>query len=278
MRQKPAHLGRQFGDVFQDASVVAAYGLRAPYPPETFAILSALLVDEPPRAALDVGAGRGDIARELLPYADRVDALDPSPAMIALGRTLPGGDDPRLRWIAGYAEDAPLDPPYALITAGQSLHWMEWAVVLPRFASALTPNGSLAVLTTTDGPRPWDEAQTAIVKRYSLNRGYQPYDLIALLEERGLFARAGERRTVPVAFAQSVDDYIGAFHAMSSFSRERMRPEDAAAFDAAVRALVSPYAGPDGLLRWEVSALITWGRPLSGVEELTDDDRFGGSA
>lgn len=265
MLQKPAYLGRQFGDVFQDASVAAAYRFRAPYPPETFAILSRLLADEPPHAVLDVGAGRGDIARELLPYADRVDALDPSPAMIALGRTLPGGDDPRLRWIEGYAEDAPLDPPYALITAAQSLHWMELAVVLPRFASALAPDGSLAVLTTVDGPQPWDEAQTQIIKRYSLNRDYQPYDLIVQLEEHGLFARTGERRTAPVPFAQTVDDYTESFHGRSGFSRERMRPEDAAAFDAAVRALVVPHAGEDGLLRWDVSALVTWGRPRDGV-------------
>jgi SAM-dependent methyltransferase len=265
MWQKPAYLGRQFGDVFQDASVAAAYRFRAPYPPETFAILAGLLAAEPPRAVLDVGAGRGDIARELLPYADRVDALDPSPAMIARGRALPGGDDPHLRWIEGYAEDTPLDPPYALITAAQSLHWMEWTIVLPRFASALAPSGSLAVLTTVDGPRPWDEAQTQIIKRYSLNRGYRPYDMIAHLDEHGLFARIGEARTTPVPFAQTVDDYIEAFHAMSSFSRERMRPEDAAAFDADVRALVTPYASEDGLLRWDVSALITWGRPLGAM-------------
>jgi len=266
MQQKPPYLGRQFGDVFQDASVAAAYRFRAPYPPETFAVLSRLLVDAP-RAVLDVGAGRGDVARALLPYAERVDALDPSPAMIALGRTMPGGDEPRLRWIQGYAEDAPFDPPYALITAAQSLHWMEWGLVLPRFASALAPNGSLAVLTTVEAPRPWDEALVPIIKRYSLNQGYRPYDLIALLQERGLFERRGELCTAPVPFAQTVDDYIEAFHAMSSFSRERMRQEDAGAFDAEVGMLMAPYAAADadGLLRWEVSALITWGRPLAGA-------------
>ncbi|HEY7293540.1 MAG TPA: class I SAM-dependent methyltransferase, partial [Dehalococcoidia bacterium] len=250
MGEKPRHLGRQFGDVFQDASVAAAYRFRAPYPPETFAILSRLLVDEP-RAVLDVGTGRGDVARALVPYAERVDALDPSSAMIALGRTLPGGDDPRLRWIEGYAEEAPLDPPYALITAGQSLHWMEWSVVLPRFASALTPNGLLAVLTTEDAAQPWDKALIPIVKRYSLNQGYRPYDLIVLLQERGLFERTGERRTAPVPFAQTVEDYIEACHGKSSFSRERMRPEDAADFDAAVHAVMVPYADADaeGMLR-----------------------------
>ena len=42
-------------------------------------------------------------------------------------------------------ETAPLDPPYALVTAGESLHWMAWEVVLPRFAAALVPGGLLAI-------------------------------------------------------------------------------------------------------------------------------------
>ncbi|MFI5274408.1 MAG: class I SAM-dependent methyltransferase [Ktedonobacterales bacterium] len=262
MDAKPKYLGRQFGDVFHDQSVAERYHLRPPYPPETFHVLAGLLAAEP-RAVLDVGAGRGDIARELLPYASRVDALDPSAAMIALGQALPGGDDPRLRWIKGYAEDAPLDPPYALITAGASLHWMDWPLVLPRFKSVLAPHGSLAVLTTVDTPVPWHDALLPIIQRYSMNTEYVPYDLIAHLESVGLFARAGEIRTTPVRFEQRVDDYVEAFHSMSSFSRERMPAENAAAFDAALRALASAHAHA-GRVSWEVSALITWGKPLDG--------------
>lgn len=40
------------------------------------------------------------------------------------GRWLAGGDAKNLRWIVGRAEDAPLNPPYDLTTAGESLHWM----------------------------------------------------------------------------------------------------------------------------------------------------------
>ena len=127
-----------YGAQFSDAGVVAAYGCRPPYPAAVFPMLAALARDTP-RAALDAGCGRGELARPLSRLLDRVDALDLSPGMIAAGRALPDGDRTNLRWILGGAEDAPLNPPYALITAGSSLHWMEWAVVLPRFRAALTP-------------------------------------------------------------------------------------------------------------------------------------------
>ena len=262
-KPKPRYRGRQFGDVFHDPTVAARYGLRPPYPEQTFAMLADQIKDTP-RVVLDAGAGRGELARGMLPYADRVDALEPSPAMIQQGRELPGGTDPRLRWIHGYAEDAPLDGPYALITTGSSLHWMEWPIVLPRFAALLAPHGSLAVLAVIDLPRPWDEALLPIIKRYSMNKKYVPYDLIAHLESLGLFARENDRCTAPVPFTQPVEDYVEAFHSMSSFSRERMPADEAAAFGGAVRELVAPYAR-DGQLTWKVSALITWGKPLAGA-------------
>src|SRR5438067_511879 len=78
----------------------------------------------------------------------RIAAVDPSAAMIARGRALPGGDEPRIHWILGRAEDAPLSPPYGLITVGASLHWMRPDEVLPRFRDALAPGAYLAVLDT----------------------------------------------------------------------------------------------------------------------------------
>lgn len=88
---------------------------------------------------LDAGAGSGALARRMVSLAERVDAVDPSVAMIDAGRRSPGGDDGRIRWIVGRAEDAHLSPPYGLITCGASLHWMDLGVVLPRFRDALAP-------------------------------------------------------------------------------------------------------------------------------------------
>src|SRR4051794_7774514 len=145
MLPKPHHLGSKYAAVFQDQSVVAAYHHRPTYPAELFPIIANLIADAP-RAVLDVGCGTGDVTRPLAPLVDRIDALDVSAAMLEKARTLPGGDNPRINWILGRAEDREVRPPYALITAGQSLHWMDWDVVMPRFQTLLTPQGFLAIV------------------------------------------------------------------------------------------------------------------------------------
>ena len=260
MQPKPAFLGPQTSSAFQDPSVVAAYQTRPPYPDATFDLLADLM-DVSPRYVLDVGCGTGFLARPLAERAERVDALDVSAAMIAQGKLLPGGDSPRLRWIVGRAEDTPLDPPYALITAGDSLHWMEWGVVMPRFARLLTPNGYLAILTVGWLPVPWEAGLKALVPRYSTIRDHQPHDPTKDVKARGLFQHVGERRTEPVPFTQSLDAYIESFHGRASFSRERMAPADAAAFDAELRALVAPFSQDAVVL--QLVAEVVWGKPLA---------------
>ena len=107
MRPKPKHLGAEYGAQFQDASVVAAYPHRPPYPEAVFETLAGLTVAGN-RAVLDLGCGTGDLARRLAEHVARVDAVDLSERMLALARTLPGGDRPNLRWIQGTAEQAPI--------------------------------------------------------------------------------------------------------------------------------------------------------------------------
>src|SRR5215467_11417132 len=141
---------------FQDQSVVDRYHLRPTYPSETFTILNELIVDEP-RAVLDVGCGTGNVARPLASSVERIDAVDLSLPMLERARTLPGGDSPKIRWLHGRAEEVELEPPYALVTAGASLHWMEWDVVLPRLARVLTNHGMLAIASVGEpaGSAPW---------------------------------------------------------------------------------------------------------------------------
>src|SRR5215471_15938282 len=130
----------RFAARFQHQSVVDRYHLRPAYPPQTFELLNDLIVDKP-RAVLDVGCGPGNVARPLSAYVDRVDAVDMSLPMLTRARTLPGGDSSKIHWLHGRVEDMEFKPPYALITAGESLHWMEWGMVLPRFARLLTQHG-----------------------------------------------------------------------------------------------------------------------------------------
>ena len=191
---------------------------------------------------------------------DRVDAVDFSQEMVEQGKMLPSGDNPRLNWICAPAEEAHLHPPYGLITAGASLHWMDWDVVLPRFAQALSPGAYLALVAVRVLPPPWEDGLQEIIPRFSTNKDYRPFDLIPELARRGLFMQQGEQYTKPVLFTQSVQDYIESFHSMNGFSRERMRSDLANAFDREVEGLVAPYASGERL-ELQVTAHVLWGRP-----------------
>jgi ubiquinone/menaquinone biosynthesis C-methylase UbiE len=260
MQPKPEYLSEQHATAFQDASVAATYALRPSYPRATFDFLTALIQDGP-HHVLDVGCGIGYLARPLVEHVERVDAVDFSQAMLDYGQSLPHGDDPRLRWIQGRAEDVPLDPPYALIMAGESLHWMDWYQVLPRFASLLTPHGSLAIVNLGIEPHPFANELREVIDRYTTNRDFQGYDMVSELERRNLFKPLGEQITDFISITQSIEEYVESYHARSGFARARMTPEQAAAFDHEATDVLQK-SHPDGLITFRVRGIVSWGQPL----------------
>ena len=167
----------------------------------------------------------------------------------------------------GRAEDAPLDPPYALITAGDSLHWMDLDVLLPRLAEALSPNGRLALLTVNgrvDTPdEGFHQGLVETIRRYSTYSEWRPdFDLVAELERRGLFHEEGRKKFDAPPLRQSVDEYVESFHARASLSWDRMDPAALAAFDADLRQLVLIRVGE--VVTLTVQARVIWGKPLRG--------------
>lgn len=266
MSSKPRQFHERYASIFQDASVVGAYPLRPPYPEETFRILLSLIPPDLAAAAvLDAGCGTGSIARPLAAWVDRVDAVDISERMIALAKTLPGGDRPNLHWIHAPIETAPLSGSYALVVAAASLHWMDWERTLPRFAELLIPRGRLVLVDEIQPAYPWNQAAAPIIRRYSLNQDFAPYNLETVareLEQRGLFRLEGQTITLPVPFRQPLADYIRSYHARNGFSLDRMDPQAAAQFDAALRAAVAPFC-PDGWVTLQISAGIWWGQPAA---------------
>jgi SAM-dependent methyltransferase len=263
MRPSYKQFAPQYASIFGDASVVHAYQYRPPYPPETFEILTSLIDTEATsRTVLDAGCGPGTIAREFVRRVDRVDAVDVAAPMIVVGKGLPGGDDPKLCWIQGAIEHAPLQPPYALIVAAASLHWMHWETVMTRFYEILTPGGHLAVVEEVLEPTPWSAA-LGFISEYSLNKDFQPYDILTVTQElaaRGLFQQVGIRTTAPVWFRQSVDEYVESFHARNGLSRDRMDANAASAFDRQLRELVSQYC-PNGIVELQIGGRVIWGKP-----------------
>lgn len=248
---------------FQYGGVAAAYRHRPPYPAEVFDVLTGLIVDEP-RHVLDLGAGEGALARPLAERVDRIDAVEIAPAMVAAGRRRPGGDRDNLHWRVEPAESMDPPGPYALVTAGASLHWMDWDVTLARVARLLTPGAMLAIVEHSYHRPPWQDALLQVIISHSRHPNYDPaFSLPAELERRGSYAVAGRHTTTPTAFRQSVDDYVEQFHSTASLARELMPPAEAEAFAAEVRAVLGDYEDGEGYLDLEVAASIVWGRPVA---------------
>jgi SAM-dependent methyltransferase len=244
-------------DVFEDREVAEQYRHRPPYPSTIFAALERLLVA--PHTVLDAGAGTGALARTMVKFAARVDALDPSETMVAVGRGLPRGRSRRLRWIVGRAEDAALSPPYGLITCGASLHWMDHEAVLARFQAVLAGQAVVAVVDTENVHGAYREEVWALTERYGgahHHAGWQ--ELVEWLDASAHFEMLGVERTPAVAFRQSVDDYIAYLHTTSALARTRLGRR-AEAFDADLRAVFARYDLDE--LTYGVRGLLAWGRP-----------------
>ena len=258
---------RQFWDdhasLFKNRSLAEAYRLRPPYSNELYRILVELLADQNARV-LDVGCGPGKIARSLVNQVGHVDAVDISQEMIRVGKSLANGDCPKLRWINGRVEEVSLNPPYDMITAGSSIHWMEWNVVFPRFAAVLTADGHLAII---DGDRPvespWHDAELSLIRKFSTNQHYEDMDLIQELVDRNHFRPIEDRWTTPVVFSQPLVDYVESFHSRQSLSKEQMGDENVAAFDTELTHVLSDFVDGGGVIRFNVSTRITWGKPLA---------------
>lgn len=248
---------------FKHRSMADSYELRPPYPEETYKILLGL-----PGATrgivLDVGCGTGRIARSLVDHVAGVDAVDYSREMIRVGRSLDKGYHPNLNWILGRVEEVAFKPGYALVTAGASIHWMDWNIVFPRFKELLNPDGYVAIV---EGDRPfnspWGEAERALIRQYSTNRHYEQTDLIEELVNRNHLLLVGDRRTVPIDFTQTVDDYVESFHSRESMSREHMGDRNVRAFDAELARILADFADDEGVIRFQLRTRVVWGRPLA---------------
>ena len=259
---RPRQYWDDYASRFKHRSLAEAYELRPPYPDEMYEILLNLLGASGGRV-LDVGSGPGKIARALVNHVDSVDAVDFSQEMIRVGKSLANGDHPNLRWISGSVEEVQLYPSYDMVTAGASIHWMEWRVVFPRFKEMLTTDG---YLVSIDGDRPvgapWQDAELSLIHKYSTNRHHENIDLIQELVDRRHMQLIGDKWTTPIRFSQPLMDYVQSFHSRESMSKEHMGAENVRAFDAELSHILSSFANDDGHLSFQLEARVTWGKPL----------------
>ena len=264
MLPKPKHLAPQYGQQFEDSSIASVYATRPPYPEQVFDVLQSLF---PPgsKSLLDLGCGTGDIALGMVGRAERIDAIDPSQAMLDIAYQRPRANDVSVSWLNESAESFDFRAPYGLVVAAESFHWMDWPIVIPKVARALESNASLAIVKGRNlKGLPWLHDLQRLIPRFSTNQDYRAYDVVTELRTRGLFEEVGRVTTTPVAFTQPLADYVESFHTRNGFSRERMTRENAAAFDQALTELVLAHT-PDAQIRGWVTAEVIWGTPVSTV-------------
>ncbi|MGH7781199.1 MAG: class I SAM-dependent methyltransferase [Candidatus Binataceae bacterium] len=258
---------RSYGNRFASRRVAENYLFRPPYPPEVYSTLLGLIAVKS-NTVLDAGCGTGKITLGLVDHADRIDAVDPSDEMLRIARSLPQSDSPKIRWIRSTMEEAPIDPPYGLIVAGLSIHWMKLERVLPRFASALADGALLAVLDG-DAPvaAPWEHNEISFEMSFLEKIDHRPQDRWRTIRERleepilvhPAFQPAGHKVTAPSQIVQSVEDYLRCQHSRASWSENHLGAEASREFDARMAELLNPHA-VNGMLKFAVQTRIEWGR------------------
>lgn len=251
---------------FLSRSVAECYDFRPPYSSEVIACLLRLLGIHP-RSVLDAGCGHGKLARELVDQVDRVDAVDRSDEMLRVGRSLPGGDHPKLNWICGEIEDVELAGPYGLVVAGASFHWFDPERVLTRFADLLAHDAVFALVEgDTPWQAPWAEAELELIgETAELRTGERPElrapDVEAPFDFPLIgFERLGALVTSPSTVEQPIESYLACQNSRASLSQEALGPKLAERFDRELRRILEPYSRGDRI-RYELRTRIEWASP-----------------
>lgn len=127
---------------FDNGGAARRYANGRPYfHPAALRVGARLLGLERVGLALDVACGTGLSTRAALDLADRVVALDPSAAMLAVARP-----DPRVRYLTAPAEVMPLRTGCAdLATVANGFHWFDQARAFGELARVLSRGSALMV-------------------------------------------------------------------------------------------------------------------------------------
>jgi SAM-dependent methyltransferase len=126
---------------YEREGFAGGYDRYRPRPPRTLLeVLCRYARVERPRLVVDLGCGTGLSTRAWAGAAERVVGIEPNPAMLAVAEEAPG-----VEYRPGYAHDTGLPSASAdIVTASQSLHWMEPEPTFAEAARILRPGGVFA--------------------------------------------------------------------------------------------------------------------------------------
>jgi hypothetical protein len=185
--------------------------------------------------------------------------------MIERARNLPGGNHPAITWFVECAEDFSYSRTYGLAIAAESFHWFEWAPVLQSLSRCLAPGAQLVLLERRLENHPWYSKLVPIIREFSTNVDFRPYDLLDELSIRGLLEFSGRHTTAPTIYRQGLDEYVESWHSRNGFSRNRMG-RLAEEFDLRVKEVLAPHVR-DGFLEVPTEVRLAWGRPTPARQD-----------
>jgi ubiquinone/menaquinone biosynthesis C-methylase UbiE len=245
--------------------MASAYAARFAYGPDTFGILASLRRGSGP--VCEIGAGNGRLTLGLAGRVGRVDAIEPSRAMVdAAGE----GANPDIHWIVARFEEAPLRGPYSLVVAAESIHWVDWKLAFPRIVSVLIPGAFLALVGvdefepgTDDPSRVRCAKLRQLINEFSTNHEYERYDLIPSLSAAGVFELVGTARATRATVTESIERVISRLHSMNGLAPTALGHR-LGAFDRRARDLLLRLA-PTGTISTDIRPIIWWGYPRAGA-------------
>ena len=250
------------GAAFADSEVAALYVHRPPYAAAAFARLLEAATSR--RRLLDLGCGEGKVARRLAPHFQEVVAVDPSHAMIALGRSLPGGAAENLHWLCATAEEADLTGTFDVVTFASSIHWMDPEPLFKVLKPHLGPEHIMGILSgDTPHSPPWAAEWARFLTHWVPEATGQDLGSEAWTAPRTRYLEYVELLSKETFFSdpvhQSIPSFIACQHSRASFAPARLGAR-MDAFDADLAALLAPHAGPDGHLQYRVETELTFAR------------------
>lgn len=123
-----------------------------------------------PGAALDLGAGTGNLGRRLARLGFRVTGLDPSPELLEVARAEDAALGIECNYILGKAEETGLpDAGFDLITVGTAWHWFDAPRAMMEITRLLRPGGVLAIAYLSWLPLPGSvpAASETLIRKYN---------------------------------------------------------------------------------------------------------------